>query len=272
MNRNRKERRQKGVETVEIIERGGYALDGLQLDLSSRIDAAVAGTVEYTNRDDSPRFASAGHDTRFEVINDTTLAAARVLVEDGYDTAALNFASAKNPGGGFLNGSLAQEESLAMSSALYACLVGREMYEYHRPTRGGMYTNWAIYSPRVPVIRDEEGELLAQTWDLSFITSPAPNAGVVLKREPERRDELLDEFEARIHKVLAIAAYYEHDAVVLGAWGCGVFGNDPATVAGLFGAALEGPFRGAFRRVSFAVLDWSHEKRFIGPFERRFGR
>jgi uncharacterized protein (TIGR02452 family) len=75
----------------------------------------------------------------------------------------------------------------------------------------------------------------------------------------------------RIDRVLRIAAAHGHDAVVLGAWGCGVFGNDPRDVAGLFRQALDGPFAGVFARVVFAVTDWSPERRFIGPFERAFG-
>jgi uncharacterized protein (TIGR02452 family) len=70
--------------------------------------------------------------------------------------------------------------------------------------------------------------------------------------------------------VLAIAAAHGHAAPVLGAWGCGVFKNDPVEVADLFAAALRGPFRGAFATVVFAVLDRSPERRVIGPFERTF--
>ncbi len=155
--------------------------------------------------------------------------------------------------------------------SLYACLLGREMYEHHRPTRGGMYTAWVIYSPGVPVIRDEAGALLRDPFEVSFLTSPAPNAGVVLERDPSRRPEITEAMRERIDKVLAVAAHHGHDALVLGAWGCGVFRNDPTEVAGLFGEALEGRFAGAFARVVFAVLDSSEERRFIGPFDRRFG-
>ena len=73
---------------------------------------------------------------------------------------------------------------------------------------------------------------------------------------------------SRIAKVLEIGLTHGHDAIVLGAWGCGAFGNDPTLVAGLFRDALTGPYRGAYRRVEFAILDWSPERRFLGPFER----
>jgi uncharacterized protein (TIGR02452 family) len=58
--------------------------------------------------------------------------------------------------------------------------------------------------------------------------------------------------------------------VVLGAWGCGVFGNDPSEIAHLFHGALVGPFLGLFSQVVFAILDWSSEKRFIDLFQQVF--
>ncbi len=76
--------------------------------------------------------------------------------------------------------------------------------------------------------------------------------------------------EERVIRVLAIAAAHGHAALVLGAWGCGVFGNDPDEVAGLFRDALDGPFRGAFTRVVFAILDYAAGEPMIGPFRRAF--
>ena len=264
---NRKERRQLGMQTVEIVERGSYET----ADRTVAVDAArcVAATIEYTNESVAPQYPKPGRDTLIEVTTETSLAAARRLAHR--DVAVLNFASAKNPGGGFLNGSRAQEESLAMSSALYACLQGRQMYAFHRPTRGGMYTPWVIYSPHVPVFRGDDGALLDEPYEVGFLTSPAVNAGVVLEREPGRRDDVLEQMQTRITKVLSVAAHHEHPTIVLGAWGCGVFRNDPADVADLFAQALEGPFAGVFEHVVFAIVDWSAQKRFVGPFERRLG-
>jgi uncharacterized protein (TIGR02452 family) len=75
----------------------------------------------------------------------------------------------------------------------------------------------------------------------------------------------------RALKVLAIAAEKGHDAVVLGAWGCGVFGNNTQEVAELFHRALRERFRGVFSRIIFAVLDRSKDAQFIDPFRKLFG-
>jgi len=67
-----------------------------------------------------------------------------------------------------------------------------------------------------------------------------------------------------------IAEAYAYEALVLGAWGCGAFGNDPARTAHDFREALNGPFLGAFKEVVFAIADWSPERRFLGPFRDAF--
>jgi uncharacterized protein (TIGR02452 family) len=92
----------------------------------------------------------------------------------------------------------------------------------------------------------------------------------LLERFPQRRPEIRATMARRIRKVLAVAALYGSDALVLGAWGCGVFRNDPAEIAELFRQALAGEFKGIFARVVFAVVDWSDEERFIGPFKKTF--
>ena len=146
----------------------------------------------------------------------TTLAGISMLAAEGYSPLALNYASAKNPGGGFLGGARAQEESLARSSGLYPCINGNPMYEYHRSGHDCMYSHYAIYSPGVPVIRDDEGWLFEKPVYCAFITSPAVNAGVVLQRDPSRRDEIRATMAERVDRVLAIAALKGHDVLVLG--------------------------------------------------------
>ena len=157
---------------------------------------------------------------KVQVANETTLGASRRFVESGLKPLALNFANGIHPGGGFLDGARAQEEVLCRSSALYQTLINDRMYQEHHKRPCPDSTDWAIYSPDVPVFRTDDGKELERPWLLSFITCAAPYAPAI--GQPEA-GELLGR---RIHRVLAIARAYGYTSLVLGAWGCGAFGND----------------------------------------------
>jgi uncharacterized protein (TIGR02452 family) len=203
--------------------------------------------------------------TRVQVANETTLAAAERLTRAGAGSVlALNFANGIHPGGGFLRGARAQEEVLCRSSALYATLEGDPMYVAHRQRPQPDSSDWAIYSPRVPVFRHDDGTPLEAPWLTTFLTCAAPYAPGV--GQP-RSGELL---HRRIRRVLAIAHAMGHDALVLGAWGCGAFGNDPRRTAESFRTHLEQLFPQAFDVVVFAVTDWSPERATLGPFREVF--
>lgn len=254
-------------DTVEIVTAGRYTnRRGEAVDIRDAVEAARDGTRTYPPGEPLPRFAPSRASTAFEVVNDTTLEAARKLVAEGFTPVALNFASARHPGGGFLGGARAQEESLCRASALYECINGNAMYRDHQHLSGGFYTNYAIYSPAVPVIKDDEGELLDEPYLCAFVTSPAVNVGAIRDGE---RGSVRDEMRERVDKVLALMAGHGHAAAVLGAWGCGVFKNDPELIAELFAKALRGRFAGCFAKVVFAVL--SSDGATIRPFEERFG-
>jgi uncharacterized protein (TIGR02452 family) len=245
----------------------GYYLDesGQKVEWGRLVESACAAKVSIPPdaclpTPDGELFAR----TWVRVSNETTLAAARRLFEDGLGPVALNFANGVNPGGGFLGGARAQEEVLCRSSALYTTLLDDPMYASHRERAQPDSTAWAIYSPAVPVFRNDEGTALSEPWPLSVITCAAPYAPEV--GQPVSGDLL----QQRIHRVLAIARAYAHSEVVLGAWGCGAFGNDPFRTARDFRQALEGEFAGAFSDVVFAITDWSPERRFLGTFREVF--
>ena len=260
---------QYGQEAVQIIRQGAYrAPSGQMVSIADLIERAVQGTVSYPPDQPLPQTHSGPYQTHIEVVNETTLAAVQRLCSAGHDPVALNFASATHPGGGFLSGARAQEEYLARSSGLYACLQMHPMYGYHRARHDTLYTDYVIYSPAVPVLRADDGTLLETPYTVGIITSPAVNAAAL---PPERHAEIGPAMWQRILKVLAAGIVHGHDSIVLGAWGCGAFGNDGMEIARLFRQALEENFRGAYGRVIFAVLDWSREKRFIGPFQSAFG-
>jgi uncharacterized protein (TIGR02452 family) len=258
------------------VERGSYrAPSGREVDVRTSIEAAIHGTRLFTP-DELASLAPTPSDApppRIEVTPETTAAAAHRLVEAERERGvlALNFASAKNPGGGFLGGARAQEEDLARCSALYACqLTQRAYYDANRADGTMLYTDHLIWSPEVPFFRDERLDLLEAPFLVSILTAPAPNAGAASGRaEASRVREVL---EARAGKVLAVAAAQGHRVLVLGAWGCGVFRNDPRHVAEAFAGWLAHPrFRGAFDRVVFAVYDRGKGQPNLAAFRERFG-
>lgn len=255
-----------GRSAVDAAIQGHY-LDGIgaTVEWGHAVSAACSAKVSIPPDADLPtRETQTFAETRVQVANETTLAAAWRLVERGLRPLALNFANGVCPGGGFLSGARAQEEVLCRSSALHQTLVGDRMYEEHRKRPRQDSTAWAIYSPDVPVFRTDDGAALPRPWQLSFVTCAAPYAPAI--GQPESADLL----RSRLHRVLAIARAYGHAALVLGAWGCGAFDNDPHRTAIDFRHALEHEFSGAFSDVVFAITDWSPQRRFLGPFRDVF--
>jgi uncharacterized protein (TIGR02452 family) len=256
-----------GRSAVEAAAVGHYInKTGGNINWSSSVQTACAAKLSIAPEAQLPTPESIPfRETRIQVTNETTLQASLRLVESGVrPPLALNFANGIHPGGGFLNGARAQEEVLCRSSALYQTLVGDPMYEHHRMRQRPDSTDWAIYSPDVPVFRRDDGTELDHPWLLSFLTCAAPYAAAI--GQPEAGDLL----QKRIHRVLAIARAYGHSGLVLGAWGCGAFANDPHRTAIDFQEALETDFSGAFRDIVFAITDWSPERRFLGPFRDVF--
>ncbi|MDC0677521.1 TIGR02452 family protein [Sorangium atrum] len=267
------------AETVQIASRGEYtAPSGATVRIRDRVLAAVKGTVLYRpgSLDAWEPKERLDRPTAIQVTGETTGAAGRRLIEQEGEARvmALNFASAKNPGGGFLRGAKAQEEDLARCSALYASLVEqRDYYDQNRACGSFLYTDHIIYSPDVPFFRDEQHALLDRPFALSIITAPAPNAGEAFQRDDAADQEIRAALERRADMVLAAAGAHGHRCLVLGAWGCGVFRNDPREVADVFARCLGSPrFRGAFSRVVFAVYDRGDDRPNYRAFQERFAQ
>ncbi|KUP97159.1 TIGR02452 family protein [Thermobifida cellulosilytica] len=249
--------RHRWQETREAFERGWYEVEGRRVDLSACLERMRAGTRLYLPGELDGYRGAAVYDTRVEVTGETTLEAlSRLAGEAGDQVAALNFASARNPGGGVANGAQAQEESLARSSALYDSLVRCPgYYGHHREQRSLLYSDRLIYSPDVPVYRRDDGSWLVEPVVAAFVTSAAPNRRMTERNRPHEAGLIAGTLVRRSRAVLAAAARHGHARLVLGAWGCGVFGNRPGEVAEAFGRHLAGEFAGVFRHVVFAVLD-----------------
>lgn len=268
--------------TEEIVEAGGYrAEDGRQVSLAALLTAATEGTRLY-GPEPVPVTPDTSRTTSFEVTGESSLQAARRITSAAPGpVAVLNFASARNPGGGYLNGAQAQEEALCRASALYVTLLrAPDYYAHHRADRSPFYSDRVIHSPGVPVFRDDRGRLLDAPFTVGFLTSPAPNAGVVARDRPEESPRIPATLAARAERVLEVAVTGGYRRLVLGAWGCGVFRNDPAEVAGAFRALLVAPpdgsgagggrFSGHFDQVVFAVLDRTADSATSAAFRRTF--
>lgn len=244
-------------QSLAACDGGRYAnARGQVVELTSLVARAVDGTVmrdlgTYTSPPIRPRVAT----TAISVTAESTIEAVRRLAAEGGHVGCLNFASAKNPGGGFLGGAQAQEESLARASALYPCLQAQPThYARNKANRSAIYLDLAIYSPGVPFFRDDEGGWLDAPVLCSVITCAAPNAGALRQHDRFDAREVETALRARAAFVLAIARDEGIDHLVLGAWGAGVFGNDPVVVARAFADLLHGPFDRTFTSVVFAVI------------------
>ena len=273
----------KGIakETLTILDRGSYlAPSGKTVDIKDAVESAIDGTALYEPgqlekllADGSPT-GDAGGALTIEVTDEKSGAAARRLYEADPNAqfALLNFASARNPGGGFLNGSKAQEEDLARCSALYRCLVTQlDYYERNRAEPSVLYTDHLIYSPEVPFIRAENLDLLEEPFTAAVLTAPAPNAGQYQGRDEFEEGKLEEVLKRRAGYVLAALEYEGHTNLILGAWGCGVFCNDPVLVAEVFRDWLQSDrFSGSFTRVVFPVFDRSKGRVVNAAFRQTF--
>ena len=204
-------------------------------------ESAVRGTRLY-RPDEIASLTSlpADQNQTIRVVDGTTQIVAQTLAEQG-EVALLNFASARNPGGGFLNGAKAQEEDLCRCSGLYPCLIQcMDYYETNRAQASLLYTDHMIFSPSVPFFKTRgTGDLLAEPFFASVITAPAPNSGPFLRGNSDATEDLEQTFERRWRNVLRISRDQGVKRLLLGAWGCGAFGGDPVMASQTANSAIE---------------------------------
>ena len=110
-----------------------------------------------------------------------------------------------------------------------------------------------IYSHNVPTFRIDDSGLLDESYPVTYLTSAAPRVPYVKKTEPHRLNEIDTLLKERIRRILQVAVKYKHRVLVLGAFGCGCFANDPKSVASWFHEFLTTTYRDVFECVVFAV-------------------
>ena len=196
-----------------------------------------------------------------------------------------NFASASNPGGGVARGANAQEECLCRCSSLYFCLNTSEMwngfYQPHRYAQNPLHNDDIIYTPNVTVFKTDTADpkLMAERdwYEVNVITCAAPN----LRQHPSNAynsgdgdsavrisdKELLAIHEKRLRRILDVAALGGNEVVILGAFGCGAFSNNPEVVAQAARNVIV-DYRHAFKVIEFAVYCSPRDERNYKIFER----
>lgn len=142
----------------------------------------------------------------------------------------LNFASFKSPGGKFLDGSSAQEECLCHESYLYNVLEKYDATYYapHRTkgaTNRALYTNTALYTPNITFIHNDI------EFKADVLTCAAPNYAAAHRYFGVDARENAETLYNRIEYVRYIMEDNNVQTAILGAFGCGVFGQDPNLVA-----------------------------------------
>ncbi len=243
-------------ETQAITARGWYTnAHGTQVDIRAARDAATQGQVVYrpgvTPMMSAPRHAQ----VHTFVYNQTTLAVAEARVMQGFRVAILNLASAVSPGGGWLNGSQAQEESLARASTLVHSLRDDEFYFDTSHHRNPFYNDTVIVSPTVPFFRHHDGQFIDTPWHADVITSAAVHANAVHRYMPDRVGEIGLHMQYRTQKVFQVATTLDADILILGAWGCGAFGNNPEDIAQIMDDMMDVVDMRRFVAIDFAVAD-----------------
>lgn len=159
-----------------------------------------------------------------------------ILQNKGKRVLALNFANALYAGGAYRLGGNAQEESICRASFLYYTIrEEKEFYSANRKRVSALYTDGMIFSENVPIIRDDSGALLDECMTAGFVTCPAVNRRELLPWQRKGANEVM---ERRIEKIVSFMQSQEPDVMVLGAFGCGAFGNQREAILPFFEKAI----------------------------------
>lgn len=258
-------------ETISITKAGKYTVNGQEVmlpedTLQVEVISPESG-AELLSRD--MEGLTQGEMCRIEVTGEDSFQAASRFSR----AFVMNYANAHNPGGGFRLGAKAQEEALCRCSTLYGSITSdkaAEMYRYNNTHLSAVESDYMLLSPNVAVFRSSDCELLETPFAAAVITAPAPNRrGAAFLSSKKTIQET---FLRRIRIILRTAAVHGYKDLVLGAWGCGAFGNDPAVVAECFRTALFDDGLGrAFDTAVFAVCG-DQEGRNPRAFREVFGK
>lgn len=219
----------------------------MQQKYSKEIAKSIAGSKIYT---EMPEIKTQNLTTQVDIVAMDTVSALYMYKTTYTHIALLNFASYTHAGGGYMLGSIAQEECLCQESDLYNILNAFEA-EYYQKNRAdmhdGLYSNRGIYIPQVVFCKDG----CTETVSADVITVAAPNKnrsnGKVTNEEQRKA------LRSRIDFLLGMGATNEVELLILGAFGCGAFGQNPIEVASIFKELLETKYKGVYKQIVYAI-------------------
>lgn len=259
---NRENLIQIAKETMQITNRGFYKINDKKIDLIHSKDKDFESVVVYT-----PEKLKMMMDEKENILKNSKqnrkkckfylLDADSFEVAKGFEDAlVMNFASPTRAGGGFLTGARAQEEALCRASTLYNSISTKkasEMYDYNKKIHSPIDSDYMLLSKDVCVFRDKQGKLLEKPYNVGVFTIPAPNKNG--RAKDIKQEELDYVMKDRIRKFFITAIDNKYKTLVLGAWGCGVFGHEPQKVAQYFyDIFFEEEYENYFENVIFAIL------------------
>ena len=247
-----------------------------------------AEATSFHAADEWPELPVAKRAGNVRVSERRSFEAARAIMHELPESrvAVHNFASPVNPGGGVIAGSSAQEESLCRCSTLYDSLDQRRIWEaYYLPNRGSgdaLATDACIWTPDVVVCKSDESipqRLDQDEWfTCDVITCAAPNlrgtTSNLLNPDASRTvgvplTRIYDIHRQRASHILTVAAAHQVDCLVLGAFGCGAFRNDPYLVASAWEEPVE-KMRHHFDLIEFAIFHMPYEAENYEAFRDQF--
>ncbi|MCD8089449.1 MAG: TIGR02452 family protein [Clostridiales bacterium] len=289
-------------DTLNILEKGSYTKDGKEIRLKfspeqmREIQVFLPEDIEkLRSSSDKARTSAENSEKQAQSIrrlfgceNIDALALAQKKYEDLKNKGeaspkilALNLASATTPGGHTRKGASAQEEDLCRRTSLLLSLESenaKKYYIYNNARKTRMGSDGVMITPYVEVIKDSSSKTLAEPFPVSVISCAAPMVRLGLEGMSQSEYEKM--LSKRIEGVLLTAASGNYRHLILGAFGCGVYGNDAALVSELFYRTIlnfsyEDKTTGClFDSIDFAVLcrpdnDYNYRK-FYAHFKNSF--
>ena len=240
--------------TIKIVQRGGYFADEEVIIDNTKV---CQNTLFVQNGSFyEPKGCSV--ETKIIIQDADCLESARLLT----NPVVLNMASYKNPGGGVINGSSAQEENIFRRTNLFKSLyqyvdyAGQYGVEQHSRFKYPLEEYGGIYSKDITVFRGSEKNgyyLLSVPFKSAFISVSA------IKR-PELRNGRMNERDLfktkqKIRRIFQLAHENGHTDIVLSAFGCGAYGNPPEQIASIFKELLDKEYKNIFNQIIFSIFD-----------------